>query len=591
MGLHFGGVMNFRNEKFYTKGQEGIMEQTAMEFADLILVPKLDSVVLQAPFAKPTDVSVCITGHHIIFSTRKQGAEELWLMHDNIDTLEKRCTSGIAGGSIILRCKDFRTIRLSIKSSIDFQNLVTSLERLSSLDDLRLQYAFFYRPMYQILEDGWTAFTVDSEFSKLLKSDEWRISYINSDFSICPSYPKAVVVPKAIDDETLIAASRFREGGRFPVLSYRHECGAALLRSSQPQPGPNNKRCREDERLINCVLAGGKRGFIVDTRTLNLAQTAKSRGGGYEIEIYYPQWKRINNPIDKVSNLLDSLTKLVDACNDPSLSSDKWLSKLDGSNWMTYLKDSLNCACLVAQFLDQEGASVLVHGAEGTDATLLVTSLTQIILNPDCRTVRGFEAVIEREWIQAGYPFTKRHAHSAFCPPQLRAKSIAPTFLLFLDCVYQIHYQFPSSFEFLPTFLISLFENSYYSQFGTFIGNNEMEREKFGVKENTASLWSYINRPEILQTILNPLYEPNNSVIWPSVAPMSLNLWSGMYLRWIIDQKPDQEMWNAIVKLKDKEKELRGEAGRLRRQVEESNHAHSSAELQMSSLSLDAGPS
>lgn len=54
-------------------------------------------------------------------------------MHDNIDTIEKRFTSGVAGGSIILRCKDFRTIRLSIKSSVDFQNLVTSLERLSSL--------------------------------------------------------------------------------------------------------------------------------------------------------------------------------------------------------------------------------------------------------------------------------------------------------------------------------------------------------------------------------------------------------------------------------------------------------------------------
>jgi myotubularin-related protein 9 len=29
-----------------------------------------------------------------------------------------------------------------------------------------------------------------------------------------------------------------------------------------------------------------------------------------------------------------------------------------------------------------------VHGSEGTDITLCVTSLAQIILNPDCRTVR-----------------------------------------------------------------------------------------------------------------------------------------------------------------------------------------------------------
>jgi myotubularin-related protein 9 len=49
-----------------------------------------------------------------------------------------------------------------------------------------------------------------------------------------------------------------------------------------------------------------------------------------------------------------------------------------------------------------------------------------------------------------------------------------------------------------------------------------MDREKLQLPKHTASLWSYINRPEILQTILNPMYEPNNRVIWPSVAPVSM---------------------------------------------------------------------
>ena len=35
------------------------------------------------------------------------------------------------------------------------------------------------------------------------------------------------------------------------------------------------------------------------------------------------------------------------------------------------------------------GTPVLVHGAEGTDTTLLVTSLAQLILDKDCRTVSG----------------------------------------------------------------------------------------------------------------------------------------------------------------------------------------------------------
>lgn len=41
--------------------------------------------------------------------------------------------------------------------------------------------------------------------------------------------------------------------------------------------GPSSKRCKEDERLINSVLGPGKRGYIIDTRTQTLAQTAKVR--------------------------------------------------------------------------------------------------------------------------------------------------------------------------------------------------------------------------------------------------------------------------------------------------------------------------
>jgi myotubularin-related protein 9 len=47
-------------------------------------------------------------------------------------------------------------------------------------------YPFFYRPMYTIMEDGWTAFQLETEFAKLVggKSDEWRISTVNKDFEV-----------------------------------------------------------------------------------------------------------------------------------------------------------------------------------------------------------------------------------------------------------------------------------------------------------------------------------------------------------------------------------------------------------------------
>lgn len=61
-------------------------------------------------------------------------------------------------------------------------------------------------------------------------------------------------------------------------------------------------------------------------------------------------------------------------------------------------------------------------------------------------------------------------------------------------------------------------------------GDSEAERVKLRLSERTCSLWSYINQPEILEKWLNPLYEPNSGIIWPSVAPISIQLWKELYL-------------------------------------------------------------
>lgn len=156
------------------------------------------------------------------------------------------------------------------------------------------------------------------------------------------------------------------------------------------------------------------------------------------------------------------------------------------------------------------------------DSTLQVCSLTQIILNPDCRTVHGFEALIEREWLQAGHPFATRCKHSAYTTASVRTREQSPIFLVFLDCVFQLYHQFPCSFEFNEQFLVMLSDNAYSSQFGTFLGDSVKERKELNFAKKTVSLWSYVNRPEVLKDYLNPLYEPNNAVIWPSVAPQSM---------------------------------------------------------------------
>ena len=63
----------------------------------------------------------------------------------------------------------------------------------------------------------------------------------------------------------------------------------------------------------------------------------------------------------------------------------QWLVRLANSRWLSHLKEVLNTACLAAQCLERVGASVLLTETTGTDLSLAVSSLAQVILNPDTR--------------------------------------------------------------------------------------------------------------------------------------------------------------------------------------------------------------
>ncbi|NXE30633.1 MTMR9 protein, partial [Ardeotis kori] len=320
-----------------------------------------------------------------------------------------------------------------------------------------------------------------------------------------------------------------------------------MLRSSQPLTGPNRKRCREDEMLLGTVLEEGERGFIIDTRSAQAAKQARMTGGGTEPKSSYPQWRRLHRPLERGRPLQESFIKLVEACNDASISMDRWLSRLESCRWLSHVKAALSTACLAAQCMDREEASVLVHGVEGTDTTLLVTALAQVILDPSCRTLVGFQGLLEREWIEAGHPFHLRCARSAYS--HARLKQEAPLFLLFLDCVWQLSRQFPFSLEFSECLLLTLFDNAYASAYGTFLCNNEKERCLCKVKESTHSLWAWLNQPAERKKYLNPLYSHNALVVWPSVEPQSIQLWQGLFLRWIRPSQYLDEAWAEIQRL------------------------------------------
>ncbi|XP_060164515.1 myotubularin-related protein 9-like isoform X4 [Globicephala melas] len=559
-----------------------------MEFSELIRTGQAQVELLRGPEMPPLRGTLCVTGHHLLLSPGPQATPDLWLLLlRSVDSIEKRgqgtlslslSIPSVAGdaGTITLRCKDLRVLQLDIEGVEATLDIARSIEALSSLESVITSFPFFYRPKGLRLGEAWHFHPPERYYKRIARETwssplpvpqtrAWRLSEANEDFSLCPSYPRAVIVPRAVDDDALARSARFRQGGRFPVLSYYHAPrGTVLLRSSQPLTGPQKLRCAADEELLRAVLAEarpGARGVIVDTRSAQAAKQARMTGGGTEAKAAYPGWKRLHRPLERGRPLQESFVRLMEACGDPEQSMDRWLSRLDGCRWLSHAKEALSTACLAAQGMEWEGACILVHGAEGTDSTLLVTSLAQLILDPLSRTMAGFQELIEREWIQAGHPFQLRCAHSAFS--HTRPKHEAPIFLLFLDCVWQLGRQFPLSLEFGEGMLLALFDHSYASPFGTFLCNSEKERCLCEVRTRTHSLWSGLNQPKEQRKLRNPLYVPNPLAIWPSVEPQSLRLWQGLFLRWTHPPEPSEVAWEKVWQIATENKIIKSPEGRL----------------------------
>ncbi|XP_019858040.1 PREDICTED: myotubularin-related protein 12-like [Amphimedon queenslandica] len=90
--------------------------------------------------------------------------------------------------------------------------------------------------------------------------------------------------------------------------------------------------------------------------------------------------------------------------------------------------------------------------------------------DPHYRTISGFESLVQKEWVAMGHPFMTRSGLITDAPSneELVPDGQAPVFVLFCDCVWQLTVQFPSAFQFTPSFLVkfvSLTASSIYSNF------------------------------------------------------------------------------------------------------------------------------
>lgn len=141
-----------------------------------------------------------------------------------------------------------------------------------------------------------------------------------------------------------------------------------------------------------------------------------------------------------------------------------------------------------------------VFPGDGVDYSAVVSSLTQLLVDESCRSLTGFQSLVQKEWLALGHPFCDRccisHVYHSPCvlvcltvaPPRFGLPSPgkespsspprpAPVFLLFLDCCWQLQRQFPSSFQFSETYLTTLWDCVHNHVFDTFLFNCPRDRE------------------------------------------------------------------------------------------------------------------
>ncbi|XP_052076365.1 myotubularin-related protein 6-like isoform X1 [Mytilus californianus] len=504
--------------------------KTACEFKEIMV----DNVKLLERYnaRKSTLGTLYLTTTHLIF-VDAQGKKETWVLHMHMSTIDRLpLTTG--GSPLQIRCKDFRCVTFVIPRDRDCQDITESLQQLSHPSNIESLYAFDFSLNDDIPKSfGWHLYDTDTEYLRMgVPSTHWALTSMNKSYEICDTYPRNLYVPASATTPILVGSSKFRSRGRLPVLSYLNRANqAAICRCSQPLAG-FSARCVEDEQMLHAILKANPKSkymYVVDTRPKINAMANKAAGKGFENENYYSDIKFYFCGIENIHVMRNSLQKLIDLCEMRNPSMSAFLTGLESCGWLKHIKSVLDTAVFIAKAV-RDGTSVLVHCSDGWDRTAQTCSLSGLILDPYYRTVQGFQALIEKEWLSFGHKFTDRCGLLG----TVDSKEVSPVFTQFIESVWQLMQQFPCAFQFNDRFLITIHDHVYSCQFGTFVGNCEKDRLDLRLSERTYSLWGYITKhmTEYLNPFYKKSYEHQEPVIMPNTSPQCVKFWAGMYNRY-----------------------------------------------------------
>ncbi|XP_026173215.1 myotubularin isoform X2 [Mastacembelus armatus] len=529
--------------------------------ADVCLLPGEDRIIDKeiiyiCPFTGAVKGKVLITNYRLYF---KSSDADVAVMLDvplgvisRVEKMGGASSRGENSYGLDIICKDMRNLRFALKQEGHSRRDIFELlfRYAFPLSHGLTLFAYVTQEKYE--ENGWNVYRPMEEFRRQgLPNIKWRITFINKNYELCDTYPTVLAVPFKSKEEDLRRVAAFRSRGRIPVLSWIHrENQAVIVRCSQPLVGMSGKRNKDDERYLDMIREANDttKLTIYDARPNVNAVANKATGGGYEGD-EYQNAELIFLDIHNIHVMRESLKKLKDIVY-PNVEESHWLSSLESTHWLEHVKLVLSGAIQVADKVSS-GNSVVVHCSDGWDRTAQLTSLAMLMLDSHYRTLRGFQVLIEKEWISFGHKFASRIGHG---DKNHADQDRSPIFVQFIDCAWQMTKQFPTAFEFNERLLFTILDHLYSCRFGTFLYNCESVRDHHEVRSKTVSLWSLINSK--MDIYLNPFYTPESGrVLYPVASMRHLELWVTYYIRWNPrirqQQSPVEQRYKELLALRD----------------------------------------
>ena len=408
--------------------------------------------------------------------------------------------------------KDYRYFILDLKKS--YSQFIDILDTFATPGRSCCFYKnAFFRFIHSVKKynyNGWDIYDFEKEFKR--QNIDFKFTYDvldNSKFLFCPSYPKKFIVPKMNRDD-LEKCSFFRTKKRMPTLTYKHKNGCCIWRSSQTRSGFTGKN-KQDQTLMTKITEGSKKIIIYDARPMLNAMANKLKGAGYENPNNYTNIKMeiIFCGIPNIHAVRSSFEKMYTMISYNNDNDYNVISNLQNTSWYETIILILKGGFQIYNSI-LDNWTVLIHCSDGWDRTAQLSCISQLLLDKYYRTLEGFIILIEKDWLSFGHQFRFRNGfYSSLDPDAGSENQFSPIFIQWLDCVYQIMSQNYSKFEFNLNLLTFIASEVYTGKYGTFLFNNEKEREQNNAKTKTISIWSEVMLQK--KYYLNPIYDPNNN--------------------------------------------------------------------------------